>query len=125
MPPVIWMKNTICTTTIIGIHCGKFQVIWMKTGGEDGIMMRQMFSFSCDNMINPFPNKPWFLRVWIASLLKTQWEKEKLLITSNFSFPTVFSSVLDNFLPFSSNLKLSAANSFLSEEPKICRLGKG
>ena len=35
---------------------------------------------------NPFPNKPWFLRVCSASLLKTQWEKEKLLVTSNFSF---------------------------------------
>ena len=36
--------------------------------------------------INPFPNKPWFLRVFSTSLLKTLWEKEKLLVTSNFSF---------------------------------------
>ena len=36
--------------------------------------------------LNPFPNKPWFLRVRITSLLKTLWEKEKLLVTSNFSF---------------------------------------
>ena len=36
--------------------------------------------------INPFPNKPWFLRVCITSLLKTLWEKKKLLVTSNFSF---------------------------------------
>ena len=35
---------------------------------------------------NPFPNKPCFLRVCSISLLKTLWEKEKLLITSNFSF---------------------------------------
>ena len=35
---------------------------------------------------NPFPNKPWFLPVCSTSLLKTMWEKEKLLITSNFSF---------------------------------------
>ena len=34
----------------------------------------------------PFPNKPWFLCVCSKSLLKTLWEKEKLLITSNFSF---------------------------------------
>ena len=39
--------------------------------------------------LNPFPNKPWFLRVCSKSLLKTLWEKEKLLGTS-----------LDNFLPF-------------------------
>ena len=35
---------------------------------------------------NPFPNKPWFLRVCSTSLLKTLWEKEKLLVTSNFTF---------------------------------------
>ena len=36
--------------------------------------------------LNPFPNKPWFLHICSASLLKTLWEKENLLITSNFSF---------------------------------------
>ena len=36
--------------------------------------------------VNPFPNKPWFLRVCSTSLSKTLWEKEKLLVTSNFSF---------------------------------------
>ena len=36
--------------------------------------------------LNPFPNKPWFLYVYSKSLLKTLWEKEKLLETSNFSF---------------------------------------
>ena len=35
---------------------------------------------------NPFPNKPWFLRVYRTSPLKTLWEEEKLLVTSNFSF---------------------------------------
>ena len=33
-----------------------------------------------------FPNKPWFLCVCSTSPLKTLWEKEKLLVTSNFSF---------------------------------------
>ena len=36
--------------------------------------------------LNPLPNKPWVLRVSSASLLRTLWKKEKLLITSNFSF---------------------------------------
>ena len=36
--------------------------------------------------LNPFPDKPWFLRVCSKSLSKTLWEKEKLLVTSNFSF---------------------------------------
>ena len=36
--------------------------------------------------LNPLPNKPWFLRVWNSILLKTLWEKEKLLLRSNFTF---------------------------------------
>ena len=36
--------------------------------------------------LNPFPNKPWILRVCSISLLKTWWEKKKLLVTSDFSF---------------------------------------
>ena len=39
-----------------------------------------------DTLVNPFPNKPWFLCVCSTSLLKTLSEKEKLLVTSNFSF---------------------------------------
>ena len=39
-----------------------------------------------DTHFNPFPNKPWFLRVCSTSFLKTPWKKEKLLVTSNFSF---------------------------------------
>ena len=39
-------------------------------------------------------------------------------------FPIVFCTHLENFLPFSSNLELSA-NSFNLEESKICCLGKG
>ena len=39
-------------------------------------------------------------------------------------FP-VFSTCLGNFLSFSSNLKLSSANSFSLEESKICRLVMG
>ena len=35
---------------------------------------------------SPFPNKPWFLNVSNTSLLKTRREKEKSLVTSNFSF---------------------------------------
>ena len=74
---------------------------------------------------NPFPNKPWFLRVYRTSLLRTLWEKDKLLVRAIYPFPTVFSIRFDNFMTFSSNLKLSSANSFSLEESKICRLGKG
>ena len=40
----------------------------------------------CQALFNPFPNKPLFLSVCGTRLLKTLWEKEKLLVTSNFPF---------------------------------------
>ena len=51
--------------------------------------------------------------------------KEKLLAMSNFPSLTVFSTRLGNFLPFSSNFKLSSANSFGLEESEICCSEKG
>ena len=47
---------------------------------------------------NPFPNKHWFSRVCSTSLLKTLWEKEKLLVAKIFSF---FRSVFYPFQAFS------------------------
>ena len=42
--------------------------------------------FQKQSVVNSFPNKPWFLCDCSTSLLKTLWEKEKLLVTSNFPF---------------------------------------
>ena len=68
--------------------------------------------------INPFPNKPWFLRLCSTGLLKTLQERKKLLVTSNFFFShSVFYPF--RFLPFSSNLKLSSSNSFSLDQSKI------
>ena len=61
--------------------------------------------------LNSFPNKPWFLRVWRTSLLKTLWEKKKLLVTSNFFFSH---SV---FFPF---VEISAV--FIKFEIVVCKL---
>ena len=48
-----------------------------------------------------------------------------MLIRAISSFPTVlFSTLLEDLLPFSSNLKLSSAKSFSLEESEICHLGK-
>ena len=74
---------------------------------------------NCDKRsINPFQNKPWFLRVCSTSLVKTLWEKENLLVTSNIPFPTLFSIRLEYFLPFSLNLKVSSANFLVWKSPK-------
>ena len=71
-----------------------------------------MESFNFQNSFNPFPNKPWFLRVCSTSLLKTLWEKEKLLVMSNFSFSQrVF------FCPFG---ELSAI--FIKFEIVVCKV---
>ena len=75
--------------------------------------------------VNPSPNTPEFLGVYRTRLLKTLREKEKLLVTSNFSFSDSVSTLLQNFLPFLSNMKLSSANSLSLAESKICCLGKG
>ena len=74
--------------------------------------------------INPFQNKPWFLKVCSTSLLKKIWEKEKLRVMSNFSFSHSFSTCFENFWPFSSNLKLSTANSFQFGRVKNLLFGK-
>ena len=64
--------------------------------------------------MNPFPNKPWFLRVCSSlrvSRFKTLWEKEKLLVTSNFSFSH---SVFYPFDKFSAN--------FIKLKTVVCKL---
>ena len=72
-----------------------------------------------------FTKQALVLNVCNTSLLKTRWEKEKLLIMSNFSFSLSISFHLDHFLQFTSNLKLLSADSFSLEESKICHLRKG
>ena len=59
-----------------------------NTMGEGEMLVTRFSAFPTIFPIpfNPFSNKPWFLRVCSTSLLKTLWEKEKLLVTSNFSF---------------------------------------
>ena len=78
-------------------------------------------------IINLFPNKPWFLCVCSTSLLKTLCGKEKLLVMSDFSFSlsVLCVPIWVTFCHFHYNLKLSSANSFSLEESKTCRLGKG
>ena len=46
----------------------------------------QLYMLKSLQWFNPLPNKLCFLRVCSTSLLKTLREKEKLLVTSNFSF---------------------------------------
>ena len=70
--------------------------------------------------INPFPNKPLFLRLLQYKSFENTMGKVEIA-----PFPTAFSIILENFSPFSLNSKLSSANSFSSREPKTCCLEKG
>ena len=66
-------------------------------------------------LFNPFPNKSWFLRVRSTSLLKTLWEKKKLLVTSNFSlFHSVFYP-FDDLSAIFIKSEIDVCNSFSSE----------
>ena len=61
--------------------------------------------------VNPYSNKPWFLRICSTCLLKTMWEKEKLLVTSNFFFSHIV------FYPYG---ELYAV--FIKYEIVVCKL---
>ena len=75
--------------------------------------------------LKPFPNKPLLFSVYSTSLLKTMWEKEKLHITSNFSFSHSNLYSVGELSPFSSAIKVSSSDSLNLKEYKTCRLEKG
>ena len=74
---------------------------------------------------NPFPNKPWFLRVCSTSLLKTLWEKEKLLVTSNFSFFHTVFYLFGELSPFLIKFKIVVCKLFQFGRAFFFSFGKG
>ena len=68
--------------------------------------------------VNPFPNELWYLCVCSLSFANTVGKGEIGGNDQFFRFP-VFSTLSENFLPFSSNLKLSSADSFSLKDSKI------
>ena len=46
----------------------------------------------CTHLLNPFPNKPWFLCVYSTSLLKTLGKRRNCSLRAISPFPTVFST---------------------------------
>ena len=67
----------------------------------------------------PIPKQALVLMCLQYKSFENTWGKREIA-----PFPTVFSTSLEKFLPFSSNLNLSSANFFSLEESRICRLGK-
>ena len=90
------------------------------------ILLMQITEYINPYNVNPFQNKSLFLHVCSTHPLKTLWGKGEIPHYEQFLlFPTVFSTLLENFQPFSSNTTLSSANSFSWEEFNTCCLGKG
>ena len=69
---------------IQSVNYSLFCSVYFGHGSQSYYMMMKFVVFLF--LFNPFPNKPWFLCVCSKSLLKTLWEKEKLLVMSTFSF---------------------------------------
>ena len=92
------------------LYFGKFSC-WETVGGINPSLHR--YSFWCINN---------------SQLLKTLWEKEKLLVTSNFSFShSVFYSIryICNCIPICHVFDIKSFFAAELEEPKIGMLGKG
>ena len=85
--------------------------------GIDKTYCRCMFQHTCvvtsqkydepcsgQRKLNPFPNKPWFLRVCSASLFENTVGKGEIARYERFLLFPVFYARSTNFLPFFSNL---------------------
>ena len=66
-----------------------------------------------------------YLSAVLVSLLKTLWEKEKLLVTSNFSFAHSILYPFEELSAICIKFKIVIYNLFQFEKSKIRRLGKG
>ena len=71
-------------------------------------------------LLNPFPNKPSVSRVDSTSLLKTLWEKERLLLMSKFFFFLCFLPFWKTFYHFS-----QIQNCHQQTLPVCLSIGKG
>ena len=89
----LWKKEKLLISTNFSLshsvfhHIGassQFHQIWNCCLGTHSVW--KSLKFIIWERVNPFPHNDTFWCPWETSLLKTQWEKEKLLVTSNFSF---------------------------------------
>ena len=74
----------IIYVTFILSSANAFKFKFLSSG--NGLIDVLYVDFDPYTFINPLPNNHDFYWPWIRSLLKTLWEKEKMLVTSIFSF---------------------------------------
>ena len=97
----MWGKEKLLVTSNFSFSNSVFKRPVLQTRKNQGLFGKGLTLYHTIPTFNPFPNKPWFLRVCSTSifktrwekkkllegkLLKTLWEKEKMLVTSIFSF---------------------------------------
>ena len=97
-----------------------YQMTKIQTGSNSNKLQTTFKS-----AFNPFPNKPWFLRVCCTNLLKTLWEKEKLLVTSNFSFSHSVFYLLGELAAIFIKSKIVICQRFEYGRVKYLSFGKG
>ena len=76
---------------------------------------------SQDCVVKSYP----FLKQTLVFMCLQCTSLENTVGKGQIAFLSVFSTHLENFLSFLSNLKMLSAKSFSLEESKICCLGKG
>ena len=76
-------------------------------------------------LFKPFPKQALVLTCLQKRSFENTVGKGEIARKAISPFPTVFSTPLESFLPFSSNFKLSSASSLNLEFFRFCRLGKG
>ena len=57
----------------------------MKAKKADALILTALDEIAC-KYVNPLLNNPWFSKSWERRLFKTLREKEKMPVTSNFTF---------------------------------------
>ena len=81
-------------------------------------------SISCKEFVNPLPYNPDFKQHWRTRLLKTLWAKEKMLVTSIFSFSRCFLSISKGISVFKLHLFCCLQTLSIWSSLKICHLVK-
>ena len=90
----LWEKEKLLVTSNFSFFHSVFKRLvsqWRQKVSLCGNGLRKHFQYNkvkihFRSFNNPFPKKPWFLHGCSTRLLKSLWEKKKLLVASNFSF---------------------------------------
>ena len=90
-----------------------------------GMYSCETFLGSIISGLNPFPNKPWLLRVCSTSLLKTLWEKENCSSLAISPFPTMLSNLFGELSSIFIQLNIIVCKLFHFGRVKNLLFGKG